>query len=301
MDRCPIRVKEEILDLISVPTLSLYAATSKANYRAVNRVLQKRVLDVVTPFFADAPDFLRVLQSTNAIVSGSSALRVIVGRADWHPRDMDIYVSSRHRAVMYAYLNRCGWRYVSLRSLPDRAHIERVVGYMVAGVSKVLTFACGSHHLDVLVCETPNPVEAIFHFHSTIVMNFFSARGIFCAYPSLVDIRLSLVNHRVIDYDVYPHPSVLRSLQKYSSRGYRFAAEAPMVHACPETYSCYDRLRVTSDGGCLSIQVSFELGENAFEPGRGYSALVHGPHVAWVLGGSFWRAEIELFIADAGL
>lgn len=283
MDRCPVEVVMDILDLVSAPTLSLYAATSKFNSSVVRDNLRHRILDAVRPFFGDPGSFLDMLTLTRAIVSGSLALRVVAGRTDWAPRDMDIYVSARHRAAVYVFLCSRGWRCHGTVDSQGDADVE----YRFTGVSKTIHFARGSQHIDVLVSRTRNPVQSIFHFHSTVVMNFFDAHVVFSAYPSLVDRRISMLNRVALVRDAYPHTRLVASLRKYRDRGYSLVAAPPADHVCGTTYTCLSRHRRLLDGGCLRVNLTaipvLDL-------------LQTVPLPSWILGGCQYQRDMQDFL-----
>ncbi|KIN98976.1 hypothetical protein M404DRAFT_92790, partial [Pisolithus tinctorius Marx 270] len=52
----------------------------------------------------------------------------------------------------------------------------------------------GHKLIDIIVSKTTSALSPIFQFHSTAIMNFFSANSLFCAYPSLTQCHHTMIN-----------------------------------------------------------------------------------------------------------
>ncbi|KIO09176.1 hypothetical protein M404DRAFT_935145 [Pisolithus tinctorius Marx 270] len=92
-------------------------------------------------------------------------------------------------------------------------------------------------------------LSPIFQFHSTAVMNFFTANSLFCAYPSLTLHHRALINTASLCNCTFP-PSHMQALLKYKSRGFQFISCEEALHA---PFICRSRVRSLNDNGWLSL------------------------------------------------
>ncbi|KAK7000965.1 hypothetical protein R3P38DRAFT_2796267 [Favolaschia claudopus] len=77
----------------------------------------------------------------------------------------------------------------------------------------------GKKVVNIIIVPDDNAATAIFHFHSTIVMNYFSGYGVFCAYPALTLARKGILNSSVAQSDAQRR-RVARCIDKYTLRGF---------------------------------------------------------------------------------
>lgn len=54
--------------------------------------LSRRVHDVLSPFVGNVDAFNAVLETNGGLVTGSAALKVVLGSVTWSPQDLDIAV-----------------------------------------------------------------------------------------------------------------------------------------------------------------------------------------------------------------
>ncbi|KIO08143.1 hypothetical protein M404DRAFT_108858, partial [Pisolithus tinctorius Marx 270] len=52
----------------------------------------------------------------------------------------------------------------------------------------------GEKLIDVIISKTTSALSPIFQFHSTAVMNFFTANSLFCTYPLLTLHHCAMIN-----------------------------------------------------------------------------------------------------------
>ncbi|KIN93906.1 hypothetical protein M404DRAFT_74377, partial [Pisolithus tinctorius Marx 270] len=172
-------------------------------------------LDVIcTPFFPSTEILTNMLSACDAIVSGSAALRMILptNACNWPSSDLDIYVTHYSQAQLYNLLNKYNYNIVCQnRTCHD--------DYSPSTILTVTTFGNGLKLIDIVVSRTSSALSPIFQFHSTAVMNFFSANSLFCAYPSLTLQHRAMINTGSLQECTFP-PSHIRALLKYKQRGF---------------------------------------------------------------------------------
>lgn len=244
---------------MTLKELIRYGYTSKFNLEAVQAFLYRKRLHLIRPFFPDPHDFFHVLNHTKSIVSGSLALAFVVPAESlgWFPKDMDLYTTKRSVKRWTQYLIRSGYR------LKKRS-AARPDGYPVhSEIHEVIYFENPTSRrcLDLIVSMTI-AAKPIFCYHSTIVMNCFTGRGFFTAYPHLTSSLRGLMNpSTLIAYNIAP-AHVATCLRKYASRGFslreRPTAWADDNHRCGQSWSCPETLRHTGDRGCLFIDFGQE-------------------------------------------
>ena len=69
-----------------------WAGTSRENCLLVGKEFRLRLGRLLNPFTSNVNEFLTALDKHHSIISGSVALAVATGDADWTPGDLDIYV-----------------------------------------------------------------------------------------------------------------------------------------------------------------------------------------------------------------
>ncbi|KIP08840.1 hypothetical protein PHLGIDRAFT_12311 [Phlebiopsis gigantea 11061_1 CR5-6] len=191
-------------------------------------------------YFSDPLAFRALQAATGTLISGSSALQFL-DRTFYPEADLDLYCFYDARAEVGLWLMRQGYRFApNSRQDPSfRVAVAqaRVPGTDVAAgpysrmkaVSAVYTFVKRVESLDgpstrlkvQIIVAYNNPMEAIFHFHSTAVLNVISYSHAYALYPRatfLDRVSLSLLPRSVLDDAVEA---------KYSQRGWRF------LHALP--------------------------------------------------------------------
>ncbi|KIN94986.1 hypothetical protein M404DRAFT_71294, partial [Pisolithus tinctorius Marx 270] len=70
--------------------------------------------------------------------------------------------------------------------------------------------------INVIVSKTTSALSPIFQFHSTTIMNFFSANSPFCTYPSLTLHHCTMINTASLHEQTFS-PSHIQALLKYKS------------------------------------------------------------------------------------
>ncbi|KAJ7758268.1 hypothetical protein B0H16DRAFT_1280291, partial [Mycena metata] len=152
-----------------------------------------------------------LLRITRSIVSGSAALRM-VSDIDFTPGDLDIYTPlSQEETAMEIVQRDMNFQAVASR-MP--------LGYTDhSGIFKVHRLEKGIKSINIIIVRGENPTEALFRFHSTVVMNCLTAFGLYCAYPSLTLSDYGVANLPVVLRDVGVRLNALECFEKYRVRG----------------------------------------------------------------------------------
>jgi hypothetical protein len=138
-------------------------------------------------------------------------------------------------------------------------------------------------------------MKPIFPYHSTLVMNCFTGRGFFSAYPNLTVSLRGLMNPSTLIAHNIPPSHIVKCLNKYIARGFSLA-EHPSAwpddhHRCGWSWQCPEHLRHTGDRGCLFMDFN-DNAENAEDEMANSETddihlvmVAHRHGVIWRLGG----------------
>ncbi|KAH7905992.1 hypothetical protein BJ138DRAFT_967557, partial [Hygrophoropsis aurantiaca] len=154
-----------------------------------------------------------MLRTHSSVVSGSVALHYFDPSELWRPDDMDIYVPAGRKKRVLRFLETAGYYPVN-----RDAGVKPDYGDS-CGIISVTTVCNGDKTIDVISARSHVSTAPIFRFHLSAVMNFLSADGFFCAYPSLTAERCAIYN-RSSFVDGEPTPSTVYAYVKYAYRGY---------------------------------------------------------------------------------
>jgi hypothetical protein len=173
--------------------------------------MQQRVHDVLTRCGVNACTLLTSLGPTRAIISGSVPVVALTGLT-FKPNDVDIYVPPSSELDMERVI----------LEMDFTCDIESGTRYPeVLGIRTIKWFSKGKFKINLLVAMTENPLVALFRFHSTVVMNFISYLGLYCAYPDLTLHKMSIANPKYI-MDMRTLPRTLGCINRYRERGITF-------------------------------------------------------------------------------
>ncbi len=142
--------------------------------------ISRRVLKLFAAYFPHDPQgFRRCLDDTRAIISGSSALRVLVGRMTWSPSDLDIIVPAQMEAQLTLFLFANGYCEMPRLGHGDEQYADSCVN--------VVKFCDGHNTVDLIVADACQlqPIEVALSHHSTPAMNYITATHVHCPFPAL--------------------------------------------------------------------------------------------------------------------
>ena len=162
-------------------------------------------------FGTQAHDFHALLSSSNAIVSGSIALAYLSWTDPWEPGDMDLYVGNSEYGKFIDALERDDLASPAVHITP---HEPTRYQDGIKDVRRYITSA--GQHLDVIRSATDNPAHPLLFFWTSIVVNFLTADGAVCVFPS------STLSHNAFVSDLPQSPKLLDARKKYVDRGFTF-------------------------------------------------------------------------------
>ncbi|KAI5987723.1 hypothetical protein EDD15DRAFT_2173323, partial [Pisolithus albus] len=187
-----------------------------------------------------------IMRSCDAVVSGSTALRLLLPEigTPWNPTDLDIYVPRSTSIQMLRRLKAEGYNRVSEKRQDDAR-------YRNSDVASVILVSNGRNMIDIIISRTSAAISPIFQFHSTVVMNFVSADTVFCCYPNLTLRLLSLVNAGPL-YNGLFSMTTMDAMWKYISRGVRYV-RCKDVHKSHTI--CKSKTRFVTDAGVMWLRI----------------------------------------------
>ncbi|KAJ7028261.1 hypothetical protein C8F04DRAFT_964303 [Mycena alexandri] len=218
---------------------------------------------------------LGILECTRGLLSGSIAL-LMVSDLEFEPGDVDLYVpDSQEDTAIQLGIRELGFTQTESRdALYDNSSHIRTVHWLRKRHRK----------MNIMVVEGENAAIAIFRFHSTVVMNFLSSSGIYCAYPTLTLNNLAVPNSGLMICEVRTAQRCRQCFEKYRERGIRFETDPRSfpgheIHTCSVDAECPFTVRSTEDGKGLFIEL--------FEPTASEAEYIaeHTYCTIWALGG----------------
>ncbi|KAH7905652.1 hypothetical protein BJ138DRAFT_1017424 [Hygrophoropsis aurantiaca] len=218
-----------------------------------------------------------MLRTHSSVVSGSVALHYFDPSERWRPDDMDIYVPAGRRKRVLLFLETAGYYTV------DRGRAIKPDYGDNCGVISVTTVCNGDKTIDVISSCSHISIAPIVRFHLSAVMNFLSADGFFCAYPSLTAERRAICNSTPFGHG-QPSPSTVHAYVKYAHRGYTLR-RSPLEfdnsdHICRRNMLCPLMVRNTFDAGCMVVY--FRAGLTAVRQAAGVDIVKY--LVVWQMG-----------------
>jgi hypothetical protein len=287
----PREIMEMIFSISTIPDLLMLGTSSSVYHADVRDHIHTRSRRLVRPFIDDPERLFMMMDWTDSVISGSSALYFMIPSwdVDWVPRDLDIYVPNYARYEFVGYLESEGFEVVrrcsSVAELDPNGHILGTYEEL-GGFDEVIIMKQGSLSIDLIISVNTCAVECIIRFHQTVVMNFISSRGFFSAYPTLTDRARSLANNIAFYPLARPTKRITRCYLKYANRG-ASVRSSPLdweaddetilleygqnklpvpvrgllrPHTCQQSFVCPNTIRTTFDAGCLFV--SFDRAGN---------------------------------------
>ncbi|KIJ31918.1 hypothetical protein M422DRAFT_53146 [Sphaerobolus stellatus SS14] len=249
--------------------------------------MRRRFEATLGKYLSDPAGFGDVMRTHGAVVSGSSALNIMLGTSSWSSKDLDIYVRKGETVSITTFLLRDGYTCHCPRFREPLQLLEPLVGYLSMledqHVRRILQFRKQTSNgtvltIDIIESNTFSAISPITEFHCTAVMNYISGDAILCMYPILTGQGVAIMQDRhAKDRDTW--------IEKYTSRGFRVMESVaelrrPCGSACPTA--------VRTLGDPESLYLNFDQAESTTSPFPGtQDASDFGwPIVHWTLGQS---------------
>ena len=214
LQRLPIELRSYIFGYLHLGDLVCFSATCKSISKDIRRYILFRWCHLAGCFFHDPDKLFRLLYACQAVISGSGALYLLQPflATPWIPNDLDIYISHDNAQLLLAALTIEG--YCQVLSSPARSK-----SYLRPQFHSTITFVHSQQTIDVIVATKSTGIYPIFHFHSTILMNFVTHDSICCTYPQLTLRGLSVI-HPFFAYDTILNRAAIDALLKYHHHGF---------------------------------------------------------------------------------
>jgi len=229
---------------LQLDDLVCFSATCKSFSKHVCRYVLFQRRHLASRFFRDPDKLFRILYACQAIISGSGALYLLqpLLATSWIPNDLDIYVSQDNLHLLLAALSIEG--YGEVQSSP-----VRVKSYLWPHFHSTVTLTRAEQTIDVVVSTTSTGIFPIFHFHSTLLMNFVTHDSICCTYPHLTLRGLSLI-HPFSAHNTILNRASIDALLKYHHRGFVYLT---CYHIDGHCRSSKHTTRKLTDKSCMWV------------------------------------------------
>ncbi|KAJ3559443.1 hypothetical protein NM688_g343 [Phlebia brevispora] len=230
-----------VLATLNVYQLQVLSDRSRLDQQRAQRELRTRRRRMLSRFFTDPSRVVEILDRHHSVISGSFALEFLEGDNGWRANDVDVYVPfEEFDSVKGYFMNVEGYRededartqrrnssvtatqhHTSLEAV-RRQNDVYVLPPVDTGICRVATLYKNGRKVDIIQNSCSSALYAITQFWSTLQMNYISAKGFCCAYPSLTLRRIGVINPVVQDRELLPRHFVDALIQKYQARGYQF-------------------------------------------------------------------------------
>lgn len=257
----PQDVFSSIMTYAGVVPLLRLASTSRCMWLMTNRELRVRQREILYPYFPEAsvPDFLMLMREHDILITGGTALQFM--DPCFVSNDLDLLLACPYLDVDH------------IKSFTDLISFIVPLGYTLTpaildhvddyqGENLVFTYLHEQtgKKIDVIISlETTSPACSIFKYHSSMVMNYITADGLYIAYPLLLEKRLFIINIEGSHQRPWTQ-KVQLVFDKYHDRGFQ-----PIVsdtdlgntfcqHSCGRSTSCPHTHRSCIDNrGCAHV------------------------------------------------
>ena len=242
-----MEILESLLDFCDLPTIVTFSHASQRFAEIGRWYLRLRLHSLSSRFFVSGEELSFILGACDSVVSGSTALHIMLPKAStsWSPSDLDVYIPLRRKFQLTRLLEKNGYH---IENEGNNIHST----YSSSDIFSVMTFANKHNKIDVVISTSLCAVSPIFDFHSTVIMNFISADSIFSAYPSLTFQGLTMINGTQL-YNGSLCAVGMAALKKYKERSFKFIT-CPAAHRY--AFACKSDNRSLTDGGCLWVDVN---------------------------------------------
>ncbi|KAJ7471244.1 hypothetical protein B0H11DRAFT_1730552 [Mycena galericulata] len=223
---------------------------------------------------------MEILYTTRSIISGSTPLAIISG-GTFVPNDLDIYVPASEENSLLTLLETTLEFHTDSTIPGDELYGRRSCLKSI----RWLTTTKNNKRLNIMTCMGDSALLAVFDFHSTIVMNFISAYGLYCAYPHLTIAKKGLP--ATSEFGRPRGRRIRTCFQKYTNRGYAIKEtlneHLPAIgHTCFVHPYCPLTIRTVYDGHAAFVRF-----RNPIQDSNIGGLIYDEKHSAlWTLGGS---------------
>ncbi|KAF5340556.1 hypothetical protein D9611_007440 [Ephemerocybe angulata] len=244
--RLPNELKDLIFGYLSLSDIISFANVSLPFRFFAIKFMRHRLTQLIEPYRLPLYTLLLVLDRTNSVISGSLALE-LVHPTGLNPNNLDIFCPNQEADDLCGFLTTKGYFQV-----PDDPVlpliIDDVQGHNSIEAVRTLRHLDTDATIHIVVSTSSSALAPVFASHSTFVMNFISAAGIYSCYPSLTEQNkgMRIVTDNVVD----TQPRRQLDQAKYLQRGFSYIEDcSPLSATTPHTYSerCLHYTRTVTD------------------------------------------------------
>ena len=221
------------------------------------------------------------MRSFDAVLSGSRCVAIFDDKKAFTPGDWDWYVADYGYDLFVQFIKDHLDGTVIFQSSDYSAHAKHAVPSFTqdSGITHRTRIRTPRGTHDVICSRTSSPLLPLALFHSSIVMNFFTADGFCIEYPDTFFARVSVKARRsMVTSDHH-------AFAKYEQRGYTFIdipphfVASPVEGECSRGY-CPRTVRRFGDEFSLAFVFKHQKGDQASKLHPSYPA-----RVSWRRGG----------------
>ncbi|KAF5331413.1 hypothetical protein D9611_011868 [Ephemerocybe angulata] len=244
--RLPNELKAHIFDFLPLTAVIAFSSVAPTFGMYALKRLRHRLTVLTERYNLPLYTLLLILDRSNAVISGSVALE-LVHPTGLIPNNLDFFCPNQEADDLCSFL--MSKHYVPVPDTPILPLIiDDVPGHNCIDSVRTLRHSGTGATIHVIVSTSASPLAPIFSAHSTLVMNFISANGVYSCYPTLTESSTGVRN--VTDKIVPVQPRRLLDQEKYLRRGFSLIdgcgpLSATAVHAAQET--CIHRTRCLID------------------------------------------------------
>ncbi|KAG2108802.1 hypothetical protein BD769DRAFT_1365826 [Suillus cothurnatus] len=225
-----------------MPDLAIFSQTRIQNQLGITDYIDDQCNSLLNQFITDIPLFINVLECTGSVISGSSAVNLILPKSEEFKIDnMDIYTTEKYAEVVIEYLKKEESHEVNKR-------FKQKTEYDNNAIKRVVKLKNGKKKIDVMVTHWNCAIIPILQFHSTLVMNCVTAHTIVSMYPDWTCARKGFVHPQMYLNDK-SNTHTVEALMKYTHRGFKLFSEPFEIeqHECNSSATCPHTMRTTID------------------------------------------------------
>lgn len=220
---------EEILDNV-ICTLSLkdienLAKTCHNLHNLCQKIPSHRIHCLLKAWFSSSSLLAGILRDTGAIIAGSAILSILCP-GNWLPGDLDFIISEQHTPKLLEFIKAEGYELTPEANqdyLPDG-----LIQFKRLCYQKKTPEGCLQVDLSVLLNPGNTPRDFIFQYHSSVVINYYDGKRLYCLYPTLTFNNILCRNRTRLHTPNMPITTTLlgiekrieKLVQKYVDRGF---------------------------------------------------------------------------------
>lgn len=260
----------KVLRHLSMMDAIIVSTASPEIKRVVDEHFTQAWTTALRMFFPDPEQFMRLMDSTGSIASGSFVLWFLLGGpSDWKADNFDLYCPeyksgeiSRSLATFQGYSQNPPQDEIGGNQSDSAREFTHPSIYSV----NHLINASGLR-LDIIESSSPSALHPVAFSWTTLLTNYISARTLCIPYPFHVLARVGCLTHASNVQEVFVHAK-----EKYIKRGFRFIefktgatnevvrAYPSVRNSCVDNPYCPNNVRTFGDKWCLQYTFQMELG-----------------------------------------